>query len=274
MASFVPCHLVLQDTRTLTFSGSGSLDPDDASNTLAPFRFSWACTATDPATQLSTPCFTDPATAPDMTASQLVISPGLLPAGDSLYTISLTAAKGSGLSTRTDTDTTALRVLAGAAPTGKIRCGLRLPACLPACLPARRPAVLLLPPLHSLDPITLLVLLPLPMTPRSRFCPGWSGCTSKQHTPSEPLRLVFALDDPSLLPRTTFSWVSSDLSLATAATTTKQALVIQPFTAAGSPVFVDGAVKTINVTATAGPRAGSGQGALPCCAVCAVEMLA
>jgi hypothetical protein len=57
-----------------------------------------------------------------------------------------------------------------------------------------------------------------------------------------------------MLPRTTFSWNTTDLSLANAAGTNKQTLVIQPFTAAGSPVFNDGASATFNVTATAGGR--------------------
>lgn len=58
-----------------------------------------------------------------MTASRLEIAPGQLPAGSSKYAINLVAAKGA----RNDTDTTSLRVLAGSAPTGTIRC-----ACLPA----------------------------------------------------------------------------------------------------------------------------------------------
>ena len=58
--------------------------------------------------------------------------------------------------------------------------------------------------------------------PDSRFCPGSAGCTSKLHSPSEPLRLVFTLDNSTLLSKTSFSWVSSDIAL-TAASTTKQA---------------------------------------------------
>lgn len=70
-----------------------------------------------PHLQSSAPCFVDPATATDMTASRLDIAAGQLPAGAGKYTIALLAAKGA----RTDTDATSLRVLAGAAPTGTVR---------------------------------------------------------------------------------------------------------------------------------------------------------
>jgi len=123
--------------------------------------------------QLSTPCFPNPATAPDTTAAQLRIPAGMLPASDTVrYTVELTASKGS----RSDTDSCVLRVLAGAAPVGRL----------------------------------------------SRFCPGASGCTTKQHPPSEPLRLVFALDNPALLPRTAFAWASADLALPASAAVAKQ----------------------------------------------------
>lgn len=55
-----------------------------------------------------------------------------------------------------------------------------------------------------------------------RTCPGSAGCASKFHTPTEPLRLAAVLDDPSLLPRTTFAWASSDVPLAAAARSTQE----------------------------------------------------
>lgn len=67
--------------------------------------------------QSSAPCFLDPATAPQMTGNQLVIQPGMLPAGNHKYTITLITSKGG----RSDTDTTTVRVLEQAAPTGRIR---------------------------------------------------------------------------------------------------------------------------------------------------------
>ena len=116
------------------------------------------------------------------------------------------------------------------------------PGAAPAAL--RPPALPLLPRAH-------LPALPTRRpTHRSRFCPG--GCTSKRHRPSEPLRLVFALDDAALLARTTFAWTCSSLDLAalTPGATTKQSLVI-PATAAGQAVFADGATLVVSVTATA-----------------------
>lgn len=114
--------------------------------------------------QLSSPCFQDPATAPDTTAPQLRLPAHQLPASDSVwYTVGLTASKGS----RQDSDTATLRVLAGEAPVGTL----------------------------------------------ARFCPGSTGCTSKLHRPSEPLRLVFTLDNPALLPSTSFAWASNDVAL-------------------------------------------------------------
>lgn len=69
--------------------------------------------------QVSKPCdFANAATAPDMTAARLEVAPGSLPAGSAVYTIGLRAAKGG----RADTDSTAIRVLEGVAPTGVIRC--------------------------------------------------------------------------------------------------------------------------------------------------------
>lgn len=53
-----------------------------------------------------------------MGASRLEVPAGLLPAGDSRYRFQLTASKGS----RSDTAEATVHVLAGAAPTGKIRC--------------------------------------------------------------------------------------------------------------------------------------------------------
>ena len=58
-----------------------------------------------------------------MTVSRLVIPSLALPAGANLYKISLVAAKGSGASTRSDTDSASIQVLAGSAPTGQIRYG-------------------------------------------------------------------------------------------------------------------------------------------------------
>lgn len=200
------------DTQTLVFSGSSSLDPDDAANR-TPFSFRWTCTATDPATQASSPCFTDPATAPDMGTSRLEVAAGLLPAGDVRYRFQLTAAKGA----RSDSAEATVRVLAGAAPTGKI----------------------------------------------SRFCPGTAGCTSKMHSPTDSLRLVFALDDASLLAKATFRWASTDASLARAASTTKQSLVLPPFTSAGTAVFTDGATLTINVTVTANGKSATASISVP-----------
>lgn len=63
---------------------------------------------------------------------------------------------------------------------------------------------------------------PLALHLCSRFCPGTAGCTSKMHSPTDSLRLVFALDDASLLAKATFRWASTDASLASAASTTKQ----------------------------------------------------
>ncbi|KAL4419691.1 hypothetical protein ABPG75_006789 [Micractinium tetrahymenae] len=84
-----------------------------------------------------------------------------------------------------------------------------------------------------------------------RTCPGSAGCTSKFHTPTEPLRLAALLDDPTLLSRTGFAWSSDDVPLAGAARSTReQYLVIKPTKSDGSPVFVDGSVITLNVTAT------------------------
>ncbi|KAL4452032.1 hypothetical protein ABPG75_007694 [Micractinium tetrahymenae] len=201
----------VRDTQALAFSGSSSLDPDDAANTITPFSFQWSCTALDASMQLSYPCFPNPATAPDLTAAQLTIPTGLLPASDSvLYTVALTAAKGS----RSDGDTATLHVVSGPAPVGTL----------------------------------------------ARFCPGAAGCTSKQHRPSEPLRLLFSLQDPSLLPHTAFAWASSDVSLPAGG---KQSLVIQPYTAAGVPVFADGATITIHVTASADGKSATASLAVP-----------
>ncbi|PRW57206.1 receptor for egg jelly precursor [Chlorella sorokiniana] len=200
------------DTQALVFSGTNSLDPDDASNR-TPFSFRWACTATDPATQVSAPCFADPATAPDMGAARLEVPAGLLPAGDMRYRFQLTATKGA----RSDTAEATVHVLAGAAPTGKI----------------------------------------------SRFCAGAAGCTSKLHSPTDSLRLVFALDDATLLPKATFRWASADVPLAAAASTTKQSLVLPPSTAAGAAVFTDGTTVVINVTATANGKSATASITVP-----------
>ncbi|PSC71100.1 putative DNA-3-methyladenine glycosylase 2 [Micractinium conductrix] len=186
------------DTRDLVFGSASSLDPDDAANTRTPFSFSWDCTAFDAITQASAPCFAGVATSPDMTATQLRVPAGLLPASATItYSISLTARKGS----RSDSDTVTVRVLEGAAPVGTL----------------------------------------------ARFCPGAAGCRSKAHLASEPLRLLFTVDDPSLLPGTTFQWESADVALPA---TGRQSLVIQPYTADGTPSFA-GHTVMINVTATA-----------------------
>lgn len=52
-----------------------------------------------------------------MGTSRLEVAAGLLPAGDVRYRFQLTAAKGA----RSDSAEATVRVLAGAAPTGKIR---------------------------------------------------------------------------------------------------------------------------------------------------------
>lgn len=54
---------------------------------------------------------------PDLTAARLEIAPGLLPPGAATYAIGMTAAKGG----RADADTTTVRVVAGEAPTGRVR---------------------------------------------------------------------------------------------------------------------------------------------------------
>ena len=46
----------------------------------------------------------------------------------------------------------------------------------------------------------------------SRACPSW-GC-AKLHSPTQDLRLSFALDNTSLAASTTFAWSSPDLNLA------------------------------------------------------------
>lgn len=190
--------------------------------------------------QASAPCFAGVATSPDMTATQLRVPAGLLPASATItYSISLTARKGS----RSDSDTVTVRVLEGAAPVGTL----------------------------------------------ARFCPGAAGCRSKAHLASEPLRLLFTVDDPSLLPGTTFQWESADVALPATGRqvgrregepaqpwaalevvrcrqmlqlgcmsskrlsllANRQSLVIQPYTADGTPSFA-GHTVMINVTATAG----------------------
>lgn len=75
-----------------------------------------------------------------------------------------------------------------------------------------------------------------------------------------PLRLLFALDDPSLAATTTYSWASSDISLAGTATgggTTSPTLVIQPYLSTGAAVLPDGAQLTFNLTATSGGLSAS-----------------
>ena len=127
----------------------------------------------------------------------------------------------------------------------------------------------------------------------SRFCAGAAGCTSKLHSPTDSLRLVFALDDASLLSKAAFRWASTDVPLSAAASTTKQvrgvvghqsgrcswsqlarfvhhyclrlshllqSLVLPPFTAAGAAVFTDGATVVINVTATGRLQLGGASG--------------
>ena len=71
--------------------------------------------------QLSEPCFTDPATAPDMLASRLTIPKLALAPGSRLYSIGMVVVKGNGTAARTDSELAVVRVLSGAAPTGKIR---------------------------------------------------------------------------------------------------------------------------------------------------------
>lgn len=59
---------------------------------------------------------------------------------------------------------------------------------------------------------------------RSRVCTGTAGCTSKLHTPTEPLRLLATLDNAALLPKATYAWACAGLPLSAATTsTTKQA---------------------------------------------------
>ena len=192
--------------------------------------------------------------APDTSSSRLVLPAGTLPSGDTLYEITLTAAKGSGAGARSDSDSAVVRVLATAE--------------------------------DALEPPTGQI---------TRWCPGSAtgACSSKKHIPSEPLRLRFVLDDPTLTAATTFAWNSSDVALSSPGVVTSlskqvsgwrpaatcvrticppirivqrpthplraprtphhpQALVIQPFTTAGATVFADGSSITINCTATAG----------------------
>ncbi len=73
------------------------------------------------------------------------------------------------------------------------------------------------PPLPSTCQLALFAF-----GPRSRFCTGAAGCTSKLHSPTDSLRLVFALDDAALLSKATFRWASADVPLSAAASTTKQ----------------------------------------------------
>lgn len=98
---------------------------------------------------------------------------------------------------------------------------------------------------------------PAPPPPYSRFCPGAAGCTSKLHSPTEPLRLVYTLSNATLAPRAQYRWSSADVDLpAAAAATTKQSLILQPFTAAEQPVFADGSTVHLNISVTAGEGAG------------------
>lgn len=170
--------LALQQTTRRRWAGCGGRGKERGTRreaSSAP-RLSLCLQTTRPfhAPQATAPCFTDAATTPDLTSPSLVIPAGLLAPTATSYRIDLTAAKGA----RTDTDSAAVCVLAGAAPTGSVR----------------------------------------------RVCPGAAGCTSKPHTPTEPLRLVFTLDDSAtLLSMASFNWTSEDLSLpAMAVSTTKQ----------------------------------------------------
>eukprot|EP00887_Chlorella_sp_A99_P005110 scaffold25.g5110.t1 len=88
----------------------------------------------------------------------------------------------------------------------------------------------------------------------TRFCPG--GACPKKHSPSEPLRLLYALDDPSLASDTTYAWTSPDVSLA-GTRTDRANLVVQPFRTDGSAVLPDGARLAFTLTATAGGRTAS-----------------
>lgn len=90
-----------------------------------------------------------------------------------------------------------------------------------------------------------------PPWPSSRFCAGANGCT-KTHRPSSPLKLELVLDDASLASGATYAWEAAGLDLAAAGVdTSKQTLVVPASTAAGAPVFADGATLTIRATVTA-----------------------
>lgn len=74
--------------------------------------------------QISSPCFTNLTTAPEMSTSRLLIPRLSLASREGIYKIGLVAAKSTGnrtaLGARSDTDATTIRVLATAGPTGKI----------------------------------------------------------------------------------------------------------------------------------------------------------
>ena len=110
-----------------------------------------------------------------------------------------------------------------------------------SAVPAMHPAALLGLTAQSCQ--SLSPLLP------SRFCLG--GTCPKAHPPTEPLRLVFTLDDPLLTPAAAFAWAVAGVSLEATASN-QPTLVIQPFTSAGRSVFPDGAHLTFNLTAFAG----------------------